>query len=61
MMAGETQTKTMNMIEAINSAMDIMLERDPNTVVMGEDVGFFGGDSDDDMGGGGLVNICDYN
>ena len=43
MMAGETQTKTMNMIEAINSAMDIMLERDPNTVVMGEDVGFFGG------------------
>lgn len=43
MMADETQTKTMNMIEAINSAMDIMLERDPNTVVMGEDVGFFGG------------------
>ncbi|HKX90627.1 MAG TPA: alpha-ketoacid dehydrogenase subunit beta, partial [Sphingopyxis sp.] len=33
----------MNMIEAINSAMDVMLERDPNTVVMGEDVGFFGG------------------
>ena len=41
MMSGEN--KTMNMIEAINSAMDIMLERDPATVVMGEDVGFFGG------------------
>src|SRR5690349_19172748 len=37
------ETKTMNMIEAINSAMDVMLDRDPNMVVMGEDVGFFGG------------------
>src|SRR3546814_7927209 len=36
-------TKTMNMIEAINSAMDVMLERDDKVVVMGEDVGFFGG------------------
>jgi deoxyxylulose-5-phosphate synthase len=45
MMSAETQTatKTMNMIEAINSAMDVMLERDSNMVVMGEDVGFFGG------------------
>ncbi len=33
----------MNMIQAINSAMDIMLERDPNTVIFGEDVGYFGG------------------
>lgn len=33
----------MNMIQAINSAMDIMLERDNNTVVFGEDVGYFGG------------------
>jgi 2-oxoisovalerate dehydrogenase E1 component beta subunit len=33
----------MNMIQAINSAMDIMLARDPNTVVFGEDVGYFGG------------------
>ncbi|MET0362130.1 MAG: alpha-ketoacid dehydrogenase subunit beta [Sphingobium sp.] len=33
----------MNMIQAINSAMDIMMERDPNVVIMGEDVGFFGG------------------
>ena len=39
----QTATKTMNMIEAINSAMDVMLDRDPNMVVMGEDVGFFGG------------------
>jgi 2-oxoisovalerate dehydrogenase E1 component beta subunit len=33
----------MNMIQALNSAMDIMLERDPAVVIMGEDVGFFGG------------------
>ena len=37
------ETKTMNMIEAINSAMDVMLGRDDKMVVMGEDVGFFGG------------------
>ena len=35
--------KRMNMIEAINSAMDIMLERDPGTCILGEDVGYFGG------------------
>ena len=33
----------MNMVQAINSAMDIMLNRDPDVVVMGEDVGYFGG------------------
>ncbi|MEZ5708798.1 MAG: alpha-ketoacid dehydrogenase subunit beta [Blastomonas sp.] len=33
----------MNMIEAINSALDVMMDRDDNVVVMGEDVGFFGG------------------
>src|SRR5256885_7278538 len=33
----------MNMVQAINSAMDIMLERDPRVVVLGEDVGYFGG------------------
>ncbi|WOE76621.1 alpha-ketoacid dehydrogenase subunit beta [Alterisphingorhabdus coralli] len=33
----------MNMIEAINSALDIMLERDPNVILMGEDIGYFGG------------------
>jgi 2-oxoisovalerate dehydrogenase E1 component beta subunit len=33
----------MNMIQALNSAMDVMLERDPNVLIFGEDVGFFGG------------------
>src|SRR4026209_560128 len=33
----------MNMIQALNSAMDIMRTRDPNVVVLGEDVGYFGG------------------
>ena len=33
----------MNMIQALNSAMDVMLERDPGVVVLGEDVGYFGG------------------
>ena len=33
----------MNMIEAINSAMDVCLARDPDVVVLGEDIGFFGG------------------
>lgn len=33
----------MNMIQAINSAHNVMMERDADTVVMGEDVGFFGG------------------
>jgi len=34
---------TMTMIQAIRSAIDVMLERDPNVVVFGEDVGYFGG------------------
>jgi 2-oxoisovalerate dehydrogenase E1 component beta subunit len=34
---------TMNMIEAINSAMDVAMIRDKDVVVFGEDVGFFGG------------------
>jgi 2-oxoisovalerate dehydrogenase E1 component beta subunit len=33
----------MNMIQALNSAMDIMLARDPSVVILGEDVGYFGG------------------
>lgn len=36
-------SKRMNMIEAINSALDVMLARDPDVVLMGEDIGFFGG------------------
>ncbi|KAF0179238.1 MAG: 2-oxoisovalerate dehydrogenase E1 component beta subunit [Caulobacteraceae bacterium] len=34
---------TMNMIQAINSAMDVMMTRDPDVLVFGEDVGYFGG------------------
>ena len=33
----------MNMIQALNSAMDVMMARDPSVVLMGEDVGYFGG------------------
>ena len=36
-------TRTMNMIQAINSALDVAMGRDPEIVVLGEDVGFFGG------------------
>jgi 2-oxoisovalerate dehydrogenase E1 component beta subunit len=34
---------TMNMIQALNSAMDVMMGRDPDVLVFGEDVGYFGG------------------
>ncbi len=33
----------MNMIQAINSAHHLMMEKDPSVVVLGEDVGYFGG------------------
>jgi len=33
----------MNMIQAINSALDVMLGRDPDVLIFGEDVGYFGG------------------
>jgi len=33
----------MNMIQALNSAMDAMLESDPSVILMGEDIGYFGG------------------
>jgi len=39
---GETERR-LNMIEAINDALDTMLERDPDVIIMGEDVGYFGG------------------
>ena len=38
-----TQITTMNMIQALNSALDVMLGRDPDVLIFGEDVGFFGG------------------
>ncbi len=37
------ETAEMNMIGAINSALDVVLGRDDTVIVMGEDVGFFGG------------------
>jgi 2-oxoisovalerate dehydrogenase E1 component subunit beta len=33
----------MNMIQALNSALDVMLARDPDILIFGEDVGYFGG------------------
>ncbi|MCZ6644229.1 MAG: alpha-ketoacid dehydrogenase subunit beta, partial [Gammaproteobacteria bacterium] len=33
----------MNMIQALNSAMDIMLERDDSVIIIGQDAGYFGG------------------
>ena len=39
----DAPSRNINMIEAINDALDIMLSHDPNVVIMGEDVGYFGG------------------
>ncbi len=33
----------MNMIEAIRSALDVVMDKDPSVVVLGQDVGYFGG------------------
>jgi len=33
----------MNMIQAIRSALDVVMDKDPNVIVLGEDVGYFGG------------------
>jgi len=33
----------MNMIQALNSALDVMMARHRNVVVIGEDIGYFGG------------------
>ncbi|MBM7405287.1 2-oxoisovalerate dehydrogenase E1 component beta subunit [Sphingomonas sp. JUb134] len=41
--AAPGETAPMNMIQAINSALDVMMARDPDVIVMGEDVGYFGG------------------
>jgi 2-oxoisovalerate dehydrogenase E1 component beta subunit len=34
---------TMNMIQALNSALDVMMSKDPNVLSFGEDAGYFGG------------------
>ncbi len=39
----DAPTRRMTMIEAINDALAIMLERDPDVVIFGEDIGYFGG------------------
>jgi len=41
--AAAGETRTMNMVQAINSALDAAMARDEGIVVLGEDVGFFGG------------------
>ena len=33
----------MNMIQALNSALDVMMDKDPSVITFGEDVGYFGG------------------
>ena len=33
----------MNMVEAVNSAIDTMLSKDEDVIMFGEDVGYFGG------------------
>ena len=33
----------MNIIQSVNSALDIILEKDSNVCIFGEDVGYFGG------------------
>lgn len=33
----------MNMIQALNSALDVAMTRDPDVLIFGEDVGYFGG------------------
>lgn len=43
MSAEDVTGRSMTMIEAINDALDIMLARDPDVVVLGEDIGYFGG------------------
>ncbi|MCH8490735.1 MAG: alpha-ketoacid dehydrogenase subunit beta [Oceanicaulis sp.] len=33
----------MNIIQALNSAMDVLLDTDPDVIIFGEDAGYFGG------------------
>ncbi len=33
----------MTMVQAIRSALDVMLEKNPNVIILGEDAGYFGG------------------
>ena len=40
---GALTMATMSMIQALNSALDVMLTVDPDVLIFGEDVGYFGG------------------
>lgn len=42
-MPKNNNVKQMNMIQAINSALDVKMSEDPDVLVFGEDVGYFGG------------------
>ena len=33
----------MNMIQAVRSALDVMMDKDPTVIILGQDVGYFGG------------------
>ena len=33
----------MSMIDAIRSALDVVMDKDPNVIILGQDVGYFGG------------------
>ena len=33
----------MTMVQALDSAMDVMLDRDPRVLILGQDMGYFGG------------------
>ena len=39
----ESKTVPMTMIQALRSGLDVMMGRDDNVIVYGEDVGYFGG------------------
>lgn len=41
--AGAVKSGPINMIQALNGALDLYLERDEQAVILGEDVGYFGG------------------
>ncbi len=41
--AATTATVPMTMIQALRSGLDVMMERDDNVIVYGQDVGYFGG------------------
>lgn len=41
--APESEARSMNMIQALNSALEVAMAADPDVLVFGEDVGYFGG------------------